>query len=109
MRRRMFLAAAGLGAWTALAAALRAQSTPNPTVDADGKLDLRTQLAQGLKARRPVEFAFVDRVVALVNAGMLPRDVVDATFAWARRKRDHRFQYFQFALTERAKKLGITL
>ena len=47
---------------------------------------LKNVLAKGLKARRPEEFAFVDRVVKLVNHGRLSREMVESTFLWARRR-----------------------
>ncbi|MFV2068323.1 MAG: hypothetical protein ACC645_15240 [Pirellulales bacterium] len=70
---------------------------------------LKEQLETGLKARRPEEFAFIGKVVRLVDAGILPRPVVDGTFLWARRKRRHPFQYFERAIKVRAKRLRIKL
>lgn len=70
---------------------------------------LKEQLETGLKARRPSEFAFIARVVQLVDQGVLPRRTVDGTFLWARRKRRHPFQYFERAMKVRAKRLRIKL
>lgn len=70
-------------------------------------LDLQGQLEKGLKARRPVEFAYIAQIVHMVDDGDLPRDLVDSTFVWARKKRTKRLQYFQFALQARATQLGI--
>ena len=70
---------------------------------------LKEQLETGLKARRPAEFAFIGRVVRLVDAGILPRRVVDGTFLWARGKRRHPFQYFERAMKVRAKRFRIKL
>ena len=72
-------------------------------------VDLRTQLSKGLLARRDVEFEFVDRVVAAVVEERIPRKVVDSTFAYARKKPFHKFQYFQRAMEIQAKRLGVEL
>jgi hypothetical protein len=72
-------------------------------------LDLKGQLERGLYARRPEEFASIAKVVALVESGALPRSIVDSTFGWARKKPTRRLQYFQFALTARARQEGIPL
>ncbi|HEY5311237.1 MAG TPA: hypothetical protein VIK18_01915, partial [Pirellulales bacterium] len=73
---------------------------PPPALGSGGitNLDLQGQLEKGLKARRPVEFAYIAQIVELVEDGDLPRDLVDSTFGWARKKRTKRLQYFQFAL-----------
>lgn len=70
---------------------------------------LKDRLEKGLRARRPQEFAFVVQVVELVQTGSLPQTLVDKTFFWARAKRRHPFQYFQWALTLRARMLGVSL
>jgi hypothetical protein len=72
-------------------------------------LDLQSQLEKGLKARRPVEFAYIHQIVGLVESGKLPRSLVTSTFGRARQKQDRQLQYFQFALQARAKGLGVTL
>ena len=67
-------------------------------------------LAKGLKARRPEEFAFVDRVVKMVNHGRLSREMVQSTFLWARKKsNDHPFVYFERGLKARAHEAGVNL
>ncbi len=90
---------------TALAA-----SPPKPIDDGGvSKLDLKTQLEKGLKARRPVEFAYIAQIVKLVEDGDLPRSLVTSTFGWARKKQNRQLQYFQFALQARAKHLDVRL
>lgn len=87
-------------------APLRAQS-----VEAN-KADLHQQLKSGLKARRPQEFAFIAKVVMMVENDTLPLDLVMSTFLWVRKNPDAReypFVYFQQALRERAKRLNITV
>lgn len=71
--------------------------------------DLKEQLENDLQARRPSEFAFIAKVVKLVEQDKLPRSVVDGTYLWARPKRPYPFQYFQRALRVRAGRLGIKL
>jgi len=70
---------------------------------------LKEQLETGLKARRRSEFAFIAKVVRLVDAGVLSRRTVDGTFLWARAKRRHAFQYFERAMKVRAKRLRVKL
>jgi hypothetical protein len=71
---------------------------------------LKDVLAKGLKARRPEEFAFVDRVVKMVNHGRLSREMVQSTFLWARKKsNDFPFVYFERGLKARAHEAGMNL
>jgi hypothetical protein len=81
---------------------------PPPALSGGGvsDLDLQGQLEKGLKARRPVEFAYIAQIVQLVERDELPRELVDSTFVWARKKRTKRLQYFQFALQARASQRG---
>ena len=74
--------------------------------------DLKEQLENGLKARLPADFAFISKVVTLVEQDKLPINVVKAVFQWARKKgaaNNYPFPYFQRALKIRAKKLGIVI
>ena len=72
-------------------------------------LDLKTQLQKGLRARRPVEFEYIDEIIALVENGELPKPLVTTTFVWARKQPTRQLQYFQFALQTRAKGLAVKL
>ena len=74
------------------------------------ELDVGT-LQAGLNTADPNEVAYLEFVVALVNEGSLPRDLVRSTFDWARRKPTFhkRFQYFKFALITLAAEQGIRL
>jgi hypothetical protein len=72
-------------------------------------LDLKTQLQKGLRARRPVEFEYINEIIALVEKGDLPKPLVTTTFVWARKQPTRQLQYFQFALQTRAKGLDVTL
>jgi hypothetical protein len=63
----------------------------------------------GLRTAEPEDQGFVERVMANVDRGEVPRDLVESTFLWARQKdSDRKFQYFKHALVERARRMGIT-
>ena len=84
----------------------------NAQTTAANVADLHQQLKSGLKARRPQEFAFIAKVVTMVENDHLPIDLVISTFLWVRQNpqaRDYPFVYFQQTLRERAKRLGITV
>ena len=70
---------------------------------------LKEQLESGLRARRPEEFAFINRVVTQVDNGQLPRSLVKGTFQWARRKKPYPYPFFERALKIRAARLGIAV
>ena len=71
---------------------------------------LSDQLKSGLKARRDVEFQFIDNVVKLVETRKLPVKLVVETFQYARLKPTrYPFQYFQRALALRAARIGVTI
>ena len=76
---------------------------------APGGPDLKTMLEKGLRARRPAEFAFIHRVVKLVNQGKLPISVVETSFLWARPKRPYPMPYFMQTMEVRARKVAVHL
>jgi len=83
-----------------------------PSLDASGinVADLKDQLKNGLRVRRPADLAFIDKVVEMVEEGRLPIAVVKSSFQWARIKPiRYPFPYFAKALRIRAGKLGIRL
>ena len=62
----------------------------------------------GLRTAEPEDQGFVERVMANVDCGIVPRDLVESTFDWARKQNTKRkFQYFKYALIERARTMGI--
>ena len=67
------------------------------------------QIKAALHTTSDIEGGFVDRTVAMVQAGTLPRDLFTSTFLWARKKPRHQFQYFRQALTVRAAEIGVKL
>lgn len=109
--RRTLLAALASGAViSCLPVALAQQSVSSRRAINGGiQVTLREMLAKGLKARRPQEFAFVDEVVAAVDEGALPRKEVEQVFLWARHQPRYPFQYFQFAMTKKARRYGVRL
>jgi hypothetical protein len=86
--------------------------------DRDGRqVSLYDQLRVGLKAVTKEDLAYIALVVQRVDEGKLPRRMVDATFLWARNRRqqkptNHRLRpivYFKPALEAQAKKIGVTI
>ena len=94
-----------------------AQQSTSPATNQGRKITLRDQLVAGLRAFTKSDFAFIDRVVILVEQGKLPRRLVDSTFLWsrdraARRSYTRRLRpmvFFRPALLARAKRIGIVL
>lgn len=70
-------------------------------------VDLKTTLEKGLRCRRPEEFAYIARVLEMVEDDTLPEVLVRTTYGYARNKRPYPFQYFQRLLKLRAKQIGI--
>jgi hypothetical protein len=94
-----------------------AQSQGGAAVNSGRQVSLKEQLTFGLKARTKADKEFIDLVVAKVEAGELPRPLVDTTFLWARQRAAQRRDaatvrpmiYFRPGLIARAKKLRIDL
>lgn len=100
----LLLAVAPPGAVTA-----RADDSSRTGGGAD-EISLEDQLKTGLKARRPEEVEFIEDVVRAVNAGALPRKVVESTYIWAvRRRQTWPYPAFERALRIRADLLGVNL
>jgi hypothetical protein len=118
MRRRAFILSAAAVLFGASLPAQQPAVRPSDARLRDGRqITLRDQLRTGLRAFTPADFVFIDLVVLRVNQGVLPRELVDSTFLWARRRvqtthpnyRQRPIVYFQPALAIRARKLGISL
>ena len=62
-----------------------------------------------LHTATPQEEGFLEYVLARVDAGTLPLDLVQSTFLWAKKKPHKKFYYFKQALILRAADRGITL
>jgi len=76
--------------------------------EAASRLDAET-IKAALRTATAEENEFIDYVVELVDDGTLPRDLVEGTFQWARKKSRHKFQYFKHGLINRAAEIGIKL
>ncbi len=74
----------------------------------DSFLDAEKMKA-ALHTATPQEGGFIEYVVARVEAGKLPLDLVQSTFLWAIKKPRKKFYYFKYGLIARAKKRGIDL
>jgi len=75
-----------------------------------GVATLTETLRFGLKARRPVEFEFIDLVVQKVEQKLLPRDMVLSAMTYAQMKNKERpYPYFEFGLKKRAAAIGVEL
>ena len=83
--------------------------TPATAAPPRKSANLKETLESGLRARRPEEFAFLQRVITMVDEGRLPVDLVRSTFDWARDKRPYPYPYFERGLKIRAARLGITV
>ena len=103
----MLLASDFVGIFRARASAAEAVLASS-TIAAD-IAELKDQLNSGLKARRPQEFAFIGRVVEMVENRQLPLELVQSTFQWARFKKPYPYPYFESGLRVRAAKLGINI
>ena len=55
------------------------------------------------------ENGFIEYVVARVDKGTLPLDLVQSTFLWAKKKPTRKFFYFKQGLIQRAAAQGISL
>ena len=109
-RKFLLLTLAAITACVATAGAILASNSGR-------QLTLEQQLTYGLSVATKQDMAFVDEVVALVHAGVLPRKLVDSTFLWARQQAFQRggtaavrpMIYFRPALKLRARRLGIII
>ena len=101
---RLLLAVLLLGL-APVAASRAAEPTTPGTVTS-----LADRLKTGLKARRPEEKEFLDRVAHLVRTGVLPAKLVDSTYLWAvQRQRNYPYQLFERALRIQADRVGVGL
>ncbi len=78
------------------------------TVNAASPLDADTMKA-ALRTATPQENGFIDHVLAMVDAGKLPLDMVESTFLWAKKKPRKKFYYFREGLIRRAADAGIKI
>lgn len=80
------------------------------TADTKKAASIEDRLTIGLKARRPEDVAWLERVSGMVREGRLPAKVVDSTYLWAlRRRQAYPFPSFRRALELQADRLGIEI
>lgn len=80
------------------------------TLQAGDVASLSDQLKSVLRARRPVEFEFIARVVELVDQGQLPYDMVIAVMKYATGKRAKiPYPYFEQGIRIKAAELGVEI
>ena len=70
------------------------------------QLDAQT-IKAGLQTADEEEQGFIERAVAQMKAGVLPRKTLETAFLWAKRKPSRKFQYFRRALILLAARKGI--
>ncbi len=85
-----------------LSTAVLARAVVHNPLDAD-------TMKVALHTAKPEEDGFIEYVLARVDAGTLPLEMVQSTFLWAKKKPRQKFQYFKFGLTKRAEDAGIAL
>jgi hypothetical protein len=78
-------------------------------VQADDALLDPEEIKAALHTNSEIENGFIEKTVAMVKSGTLPRDMFMSTFIWARKKARFQFQYFKHALKIRAAAAGISL
>lgn len=71
--------------------------------------DLQDRLEKDLRARRPVEFEFIAKVVEMVENDTLPLALVNRCYLWARRQAKFPFQHFENAVRKEARRIGVLI
>jgi len=114
LARRSFLRWSRVAVVAAIAALVLSTvdaSTAAPPTGGGGlqsSFDLQKQLETGLKARRPVDFAYIRTIVTKVENGTLPRPLVDQAYLYARSQGSkYPLVQFQFSLVELKKRAGV--
>ena len=80
----------------------------SPALAADVR-GLKAQLVTELRAGRPVEIAFINGVVDLVEQDELPLPLVRSVMLWARYRQPYPFFYFRSAMEEQAARLKVRI
>ncbi len=85
------------------AAAADPPASPRP------EMSLKDRLVTGLRAMRPDDVSFCERVAKATQTGQLPVKLVDTTYFWAvGRGSDYPLPAFAKALDIQCRRLGIT-
>ena len=73
------------------------------------ELSLKDRLVTGLRATRPEDIQYCERVANAARSGKLPAKIVDSTYFWATAKKvDYPLPAFAKALELQCQRLGIT-
>jgi hypothetical protein len=104
MARWLLVVLLSLAAMPILPAPAQAQLSPGE------QISLRETLEKGLRVRTDRERQYIGRVVALIDQGVLPKDLVLSVFQKARFKnRDVPIVWFRFALAKLAAEKGVEI
>lgn len=72
------------------------------------KVSLKDRLVTGLRATRPEDIQYCERVANATRTGKLPTKIVDSTYFWATAKKaDYPLPAFAKALELQCQRLGI--
>ena len=88
---------------------VRAQDGPVVAQTGDGELTLRELLEKDLRARREMEFTFIQRVVDRVEEKKIPLDTVMTMYRWSKHKSRRPYQYFEKGMKVQAARLNVDL
>ena len=73
------------------------------------EVSLKDRLVTGLRATRPEDVQYCERVANAARSGKLPAKIVDSTYFWATAKKvDYPLPAFAKALELQCQRLGIT-
>ena len=73
------------------------------------EISLKDRLVTGLRATRPEDIQYCERVANAARSGKLPAKIVDSTYFWATAKKvDYPLPAFAKALELQCHRLGIT-
>ena len=76
---------------------------------ANEKVSLKDRLVTGLRATRPEDIEYCERVANATRTGKLPTKIVDSTYFWATAKKvDYPLPAFAKALELQCQRLGIS-
>jgi len=82
----------------------------DPPASPEAEVSLKDRLVTGLRAVRPEDVAFCERVASATQTGQLPIKLVDGTYFWAiGRGGDYPLPSFAKALDIQCRRLGLAL
>ena len=94
----------------ALANSVGPLAAADPPASPEVEISLKDRLITGLRAVRPEDVAFCERVASATQTGQLPIKLVDGTYFWAiGRGGDYPLPSFAKALDIQCRRLGLAL